>query len=331
MQQARLLGITALLSVMVWLVADHSLTEVANIRVRLEFLPTEDQNMRVALAEGEPNIVNVSVAAKRSIIQKYRTQEIISVRLPVSPRASKTYRIPLLEQLRSAQELRDVGVQEVVPPDVDIEVDRDTTVRMPISVQTSGALKHRIPPSVEPDEVSVIISERALAHLTEDQRVVTLNADEFLKTADVGKLGSINVPLRQVVEGISVQVDPDHVALRYEIEERLESTTIPAVPIKIEASADIFNGYTVEFKDAGPVLTQPLTVKGPRELIERIESGELRIHGVIALTAANKAAAGSFQYVTPVFKLPKGIERIAPPEAVEFRLVPRNSPINPSE
>lgn len=321
MQQARLLGITVVLSVMIWLVADHSLTEVATVRVRIHLHPAAD-NMRVALAEGQPPIVEVKLSGKRSQIDELRARAPLSVRLPVTARAAQTYRLVLAGPMRDAPELRDVDVQEVRPPTVDIEVDRDRTVMMPVLVRPGGALDYEIPPKVEPAEVAVTISERALGALPPGERVVLLNPDDYLETAPRGKLDSVSVPLTAIVGNVGVQLDPDFVTLRFKIRDRLKQTTISAVPIKIEASPDLFNGYRVEFRDASPILTQPLTIKGPPQLVDRVAGGELRIHGVIALTAANKAAAGSFQYVTPEFKLPEGIERVGPVEPVEFKLAP---------
>jgi len=326
MQQFRLLSSTAILSIMIWLVADYSLTQTATIRVRILPKAADENAMRVAMAEGEPSVVEVRVAGKPTQVDELRSRAPLSVPLSISSRAAKTYRIRLDEELRKAIALRDVDVQQVIPETIDIEVDRDTTVMMPVSVKTTGAIQYDIEPEADPTEVAVTISERALSQIPLDQRSVIIEPDNYLIGAAHGVLGTEVVPLTPVVASQSVLLNPDFVKLRFKIRDRVKETTISAVPIKIEASPDIFNGYTIEFKDAGPVLTLPLTIKGPPVLVDRVERGELRIFGVVSLTAANKAAGASLQYTNPEFKLPKGIERAGDVESLEFKLVPITSP-----
>lgn len=326
MQQIRLLSSTAILSIMIWLVADYSLTETATIRVRIHPQAADESAMRVALAEDEPSVVEVKIAGKRTQVEELRSRAPLGIPLSISTRAAKTYRIRLDEEFRKAAILREVDVQQVMPETIDVEVDRDTTVTMPISVKTTGGLVYEIEPEAEPTEVAVTISERALSQIPKDDRKVIIEPDNYLTGAAHGVLGTEVVPLTPVVASISVLLNPDFVKLRFKIKDLAEEAVISAVPIKIEASPDIFNGYKIEFKDAGPVLTQPLTIKGPPDMIERVRRGELRIFGVVSLTAANKAAVGSLQYLTPEFKLPKGLVRVGDVESLEFKLVPIKSP-----
>jgi hypothetical protein len=193
-----------------------------------------------------------------------------------------------------------------------------------------GTLEYEVTPVVEPGEVRVTISERAYNELDPGARRIELDPDEHLRTAERGRLLSVPVPLTPLVSGVNVELNPDYVTLRAMLKERLQEASISAVPIKIEASLDIFNDYNVEVKDAGAILTRPVTIRGPAEMIERIKAGDIRLRGVVSLTAADKADPGRFRYQTPRFILPEGVALVTDPEPIEFRLLEKPPVRSPS-
>lgn len=332
-QQVRLLGMTTLLSAMIWLLADYSLTDTAAVQVRIELPAPGPGRMRLTRVDPTLTIVEAQVSGKKAIISQLRAREPISVRLRISDRAAGRYHLNLLDEIKSQEsELSNVFVQAINPETMEVNVDRDITRSMPIQIQSAGTLEYETPPRTEVSEVQVTMSELAYRELEAKDPTalrVLLDPDEYLRTAPRGVLMTDIVPLKSVVGGYQVQLDPDSVILRFKLQERLKEMTLSAVPIKIEASLDLFNNYEVEVRGAGPVLTQPITIKGPPEVIERVESGDIRIHGAIALTAADKADPGTYRYRTPRFILPEDVELVGEPADVELRLVLRKPGADP--
>src|SRR5690606_36656149 len=119
------------------------------------------------------------------------------------------------------------------------------------------------------------------------------------------------------------RLNPDVAKIHFKLKDNLQEATLSAVPIKIETSLDIFNEYNIEVGDNAVILTQPIRIKGRPEVVERIRAGDIRIVGVVSLTAADKALPGKYRYFTPRFTLPEGVELTATPEPIEIQLVPR--------
>ena len=323
MQRLKLIAMSSVLSILIWAVADHSLTDNATLRVRIVLTSGGASDMRVTALSDSREPFEVQVAGKKAIVSQLKAREPLTVRLPVSSRASGRYKLRLIDELRGAEtELSDVIIRSITPPDLDVLVDRDKRLTLPVVV-LPGTLDYEVPPSVDPAQVEVTISELDYAQLSPDDRRVLLDPDEHLRTAQRGKLLHSPVPLTPVVGGFSVQLDPDFVTLRFKLKEQLQEATIPAVPIKIEASLDIFNDFNVEVRDAGAILTRPITIKGPADLVSRIVSSEIKLRGVISLTAVDKTDPGRWRYVVPRFDLPEGVELKSDPDRVEFRLVVR--------
>ncbi len=321
MQQAKLVVLSAVIALLVWLVADHSLTDTATLRARVKLVSAGGSDMRVTALSPQTDPFEIQVSGRKAIVARLKAREPLTIRVPVSSRESGRYKLRLLDEIRGTEgELSEVLIRSISPPEVDILVDRKITVTMPVVV-LSGSLNYERQPVIEPSEVKVTISELEYNALDESARCVLVDPDEYLRTAPRGRLLSEPVPLHPVVGGVSVELDPDFGTLRAMLKEELQEATISAVPVRFEASLDIFNDYNVEVKDAAATLTRPVTIKGPAEVIERIQAGEIKLRGIVTLKAADKAEAGQFRYQTPAFNLPEEVAIIGEVDPVEYRLV----------
>ncbi len=325
MQQLRLIGMSSFISLLIWIVADVSMSEKETIKVWISVKAAGADDMHVEKTESNQSTFEVDFTGPKSAIAKLRQSAPLRVEIPITPRASGVYTLKLDSELSSdPNRFPDVIIQEVKPPTMEYRVIRDKTMTMPIEVVHSE-LEYDTEPIVEPSEVSVTLSEIDLEAIDPESRRIFLDADEHLRTAERGKLLEKVVPLRPVVEGFSVHLDPEYVTLRAQIKEQFRVETLPAVPIRIEASMDIFNAFDVEVRDAGAILTQTINIKAPAEIIERIRAGESKVHGVISLGADDKTNPDEFRFVTPRFSLPTGVTLVGEPELIEFRLVSRKN------
>ncbi len=325
MQQLRIIGMSSFISVLIWIVADVSMSKTEKIKVLISVKAAGSEDMHVEKLSPIKSSYDVKFTGSKSAITSLSQSAPLLVEIPITERASGKYTLQLESEL-SADVTRfpDVIVQEVTPPSMEIQVIRDKTVSMMIEM-THNDLKYETEPIVEPTHVMVKLSEIDLEAIAPEARVVNLNADEHLRTAERGKLLEKVVPLIPVVEGFSVQLDPEYVTLRAQIKEQFREETLPAVPIRIEASMDIFNAFDVEVRDAGAILTQTITIKAPVEIIERIHAEEIKVHGVISIGADDKTNPDEFRFVTPRFSLPAGVSLVGEPELIEIRLVSRKA------
>jgi hypothetical protein len=312
--------LTAALSFLIWIVADYSLSDTVELQLLLEPYPAAS-DMHVDVPDDVQPICEAVVTGKRAVVStlKSRPQPLL-VRVPVGSRTPGEHELNIKEALIAAEgELADIIVQDVNPPTLTIRVDRDKTVTMPVYVRP-GTLEYDGPIVVDPTEVSVTMLELEYEQVPAAERRVVIDADEHLRTAPRGELRSVPVPLKGVVWGYSVRLDPEYVTMRFRLAEQLKEKTIPAVPIKIEASLDMFNGYRVDPRKPSTILTQQITIRGRAEVVDRIGDA-VRVRGVISITSEDKADPDQYRYQKPQFNLPEGVELISDPEPIEFRLV----------
>lgn len=329
MEQVRLIGLTAALSFLIWIVADYSLSDTVTLQLMLEPYAVAGDT-RVYVRDDAQRVCEAVVTGKRAVIATLKSRQPLEVRVPVTVRTVGDHELDIKESLMNAEgDLGEIIVQDVDPPALPIRVDHDKVVTMPVFVRP-GTLDYDGPIQIDPTEVEVTMSELEYAKLSPEDHRVVLDPDEYLRTAPRGELQSRPVPLKSVVGGYSVQLNPDFVTVKFKLEEQLHELTISAVPIKIEASLDIFNHYRVEVREPGTILTQPITVKARSEVLDRIRSDSVRIWGVISVTAADKAELDQYRYQKPQFNLPPGVELASDPEAIEFRLVPLSKEPVPS-
>jgi hypothetical protein len=316
---------SSFISLLIWVVADVSMSETETIKVRISVKAVGIDDMHVEKISSNDTAFDVAFTGAKSAIANLRQSAPLRVEIPITPRASGVYTLKLDSELSAdASRFPDVIVQEVTPPTMEIQVIRDKTVTMPIEV-THESLKYLAEPIVDPSEAAVKLSEIDLQNIPVESRRIYLDADEHLRTAERGKMLEKVVPLRPVVGGFNVQLDPEYVTLRAHLEDQLRDETLPAVPIRIEASMDIFNAFDVEVRDAGAILTQTITIRAPAEIIERIHANKIKVHGVISILAEDKTNPDEFRFVTPRFSLPPGVTLVGDPELIEFRLVSRKS------
>ena len=325
MRHLWLLVMTSLLTILIWVVADYSLSDTATLKVYLNPVPSGSADMLVTAMRTSEGPYEILVTGKQTIISRLKSRDSLSLNIPVSLRESGVYKLTLVDELRSIQnEMSEVIVQSVNPPTMTIQVDHNIEVAMPILVQP-GSLNYEGPIMIEPTEVMVTISELAYESLSPDKRKVLLYPDEYLRTAPRGKHITDSVPLTKMVGNVGVQLDPDSVTLRFKLAEELREESLKSIPIKIEASLDLFNGYNVEVKGLGKgaPFTQPITIKGPSHIVGQLLAERTKIWGVITLSAEDKANPGQYRYLKPRFNLPEGVKLVGDTKPVEIRLVKR--------
>lgn len=328
MAQAKLLSMTVGLTLLIWVSADQLLQESQELSIRIKLVSAGTSGMSVAPATVRPEPFRVKVVGRKRIIARYTSGDAVNVTIQVSERPTGVHKLELQDELRTIPKFQGLTVEEVQPPQMDIMVDHEITVPMPVRIDP-GRLAFVSPPAVNPSQVAVTMSEAKLRGMEGQQPgippdacYVTVYAERFLTDFPEGELFSQEVPLDPRVAGVEVRVQPGKVRLEAKLQKRWRQVTIQAVPIRFEASPSIFNRYFIDRRDNLTLLTQSITVRGPAEVIAQIESGAIKIHGVIALTWPDADSVGSFRHATPLLQLPPGVECVEGPASVEFRLLP---------
>ncbi|UCG17155.1 MAG: hypothetical protein JSV19_03820 [Phycisphaerales bacterium] len=344
MAQAKLITMTVGLTVLIWVSADQLLRESDEVLVKINPVAVPGTGMAVTAENPDQPPFRVKVSGPRKVIAKNILGRVLNVELPVAEQTPGQYAVPgryalkdLGKELQrlSVPAFEGLSIEEVEPGQLAVIVDRDVTVTMPVRIVDAGSFDFGVEPTVQPGEVQVTISHIELNGLDPnrpgipaEQRYVALNVSRHLSTFPEGELFSRDVLIDPQVAGVGVKVEPAEVRLMAELRERRRQATISAVPISFQASQAVFNRYFVDRRDNFTLLTQPITIRGPEDVVERIVSGETKVFGTIPLTTPDADSVGVFRHVTPRFVLPADVELVEAPAPVEFRLMPNKAAVN---
>ena len=323
MQQVKLITATGVLTLLIWTTANQLLSESIEVQVTVKPAPTGDSRMMVATDPPDQNTFRIRLRGPRRIVDQVRKGGLQGVSLPVRDLPNGVYPIDVKEQLSGhPDQFYGLRIEAVEPAVVNVVIDHLVTRMMPVHIER-GALEYEVPPTVEPAEVEVEISELALAELGPAKRRISLDVAALLRHRPKGQALEIpGVRLPPEVDGVNVRLAPNTVTVYATLRERSKTATIAAVPVHVAASFEVFSRFRVETRDGSTLITRAITVRGPPEAVDRLVAGGTRATGLIFLTGELAALPEEYHELEPTFDLPAGVELAGPVAPVEFRLVP---------
>ncbi|MCK4658273.1 MAG: hypothetical protein KAV82_02020 [Phycisphaerae bacterium] len=324
MSQLKLIAMSVVLTLLVWVSADQLLTETVTLQVTIEPVAAAGrESFKISRAGDRPQKFQITLSGPQRTLAPFREGGISTIDLPIEARTTGLVSVKLLDALRKNRaRFSGLTVDSVTPEYLEAVVDREITVSLPIWVD-KGTLDYDVDPSVEPDQVEVTISERRLNAIAEEKRCLVLHVENLLRNRRKGELLRFSVPLEAKVAGIEAKVAPAQVELRATVRELHITDTIAAVPVRFTGSVDLWNEFTIELRDQSTLLTQPITVKGPAEIVARLVSGDIKVAGLITLNRDDTLDLGRYRAKKPEFALPAGVQLAEPNavQSVEFQMV----------
>jgi hypothetical protein len=321
-QQIKLIAVTGVLTLLIWTMADQLVTDRAEIEVTVELEPAGDTGLIVDTDPPGLRTFQMTLAGPKRIVDQVRKDGLSRVSLPVRDHPNGEYTIDVKRALADyPEQFRGLRIEAVDPPVVTVVVDHLVSTMMPVYAER-GDLEYDVPPVVEPTEVEVTISQRALSALAPAERRVSLDLATLLRPKAKGEPLEIPAVLTPRVGGTEVRLRPNTVTVFATLRAQSKTTTIAAVPVHVAASFDVLNQFRIETRDGSTLVTRAITVRGPPEAVDRLVAGETRVTGLIRLTGDLAALPGEYHELEPVFHLPPGVRLAAPVAPVQFRLVP---------
>lgn len=334
MEHVKLLSMTALLTVLIWIVADSLINEPAVLEPDIVLTP----------AQGVPNLLvervedvdyRVHVVGPRRELDRIEAARPLNIQLEVAEQEDGVVSLDLKDLI--SQQWGDyprVAVVSVDPPTIRAKIDHWSTVTVPV-VPRRFTLDYESPPQIEPSQVTLRMPGSLLRELRAKNPELQLDVDveQFLRDHGTGEPIDINIPLDGSAFGAGVTVTPARVRVTATI--RLQRVTRQVlVPLRFVISPGVLGRPEVLVHPNGEPITllppHPFTVNGPPEVIRRIESGDIKLEGLIRLKAAHLEEPGVVRVFTPELFIPPGqapgIELAETPGTVEFRVKTADSP-----
>ncbi len=327
MEQAKLLGMTAVLTVLIWATADSLVSETFTLNILIEVAPMAPGSTMLIEAEES---VEVQISGPRKEVEAVRRREARRLRLPIEDRPTGQADITLDRQTlkrRMAEqwpEFKKLSVVSVEPPILPVRIDHMIERDVDITLNRL-TLNYADPPRLARTNATVRMRESEFLERARDGRLDAIDiADPLerqLREKVAGRSATISVGLDATVFGPDARITPGTIEVTATISTERSTEEIPTVPILLAVSfANLERPFAALPADGNLPVTRTIRVTGTTAAVARLLRGETRAFGLIHLKEDDLHVWADFRPMTPEYHLPPGVELAEEPEPIEFKL-----------
>lgn len=333
MEQVKLLSMTVVLTLLVWVSADSLVNESVSLPATFELVPPgTDPTMRVAVADDAPSF-EIQVSGPRKVIDALRAETPLHIRLtapeqPTGPATLALDRIAVRESLSAiSSEFGKLSVAGTTPDRLPAVVDHLVTKEAAV-VMRNLTRAYEVQPQISPSRVSVTLRESKLKELGSGESLqidIGAEFERLLGERADGVAVTTPVSLDSGRFGPDASISPSTVEVTATAQAQRTTARISTVPILLAVSfANLERAVRPVSRDGTPMalVTQSIAVTGRTEQIRRLQQGETRAYGIIQLKQGDLDRLGELKLVTPEIRLPEGLTLEEPPAPIEFKLLP---------
>lgn len=324
---------TVLLTGLIWATADSLVNEAVSVNVTFDVVPAAGANdLHITTTAGaEP--FELQISGPRRIVESVLQHAPFRVRLPVSDRPKNGpdrvwLERAMLKRVLSEQfnEFRKLTIASVEPDTLPVSVDHWVTreVRLVLGRLT---LDYDVEPQISRTRTTVRMRASRLSEFSNDQPLqldLSSEVERLLRDQPPGKRVRIPLTLDSRVFGPEAEFKPDRVEVTATLKAQRRTARIPTVPILVAVSfANLPKPFAAVTRNGDPLtlVTQTITVTGPTEEVNRLESGATRAYGIVHLKEVDLEQLGTLKLMTPEYHLPPGIELAEDPPPIQLKLI----------
>ncbi|MGD2109416.1 MAG: hypothetical protein PVI86_08485 [Phycisphaerae bacterium] len=333
MEQVKLLSMTAILTVLIWISADSMVNETVPLSVVLEPVPAPTAPGLLVEPPEPGQVYEVQVAGPRRIVEDIQARPApLHARFKVAERPTGSAEISIDRATLKAElaeqwhEFRNLTVVAVDPPTLAVAVDHRITREVDIVLKTL-TLAYDVEPQLSRSTATVRMRESRLAERPAGQPLqidVAADAERLLHEAPLGERATIHVTLDSTQFGPDAELNPPAVDVTAKLKARRITERVPTVPVLLAVSfANLEKAYRPATRDGSPLalVTQTLAVTGPPDEVTKLVRGTSRAYGVIQLKEEDLEQLGVLKLMTPEYHFPPGIVLAEEPQPIEFKLI----------
>ena len=297
-------GLIALITTLIWLLAESESLRIEKVPVRISFRVDPDSGRMVRVEPGQDFNGTVSVRlegatskveAVAAALRKDQHLPPGAPGIPSEPTPRAT--IQLQTAIAGLPAVRDTGVvvAEVDPPTVVLSIENLASHDYPVRVElppgqaldgapeiTPATVNLRYPASIVlPPDLSLVarVDPPSLAGLPEGRRTtlagISVELPEPLRATDAG-----------------VRLTPAQVSIALTLRSRTSSITVPTIPVHIRLAPTELSIWDIQLAPDSRLLTD-VVISGPADLIDQFRSEKIKPVAYVALSFEDleKAAA----------------------------------------
>lgn len=327
MEQFKLLGMTAVLTALIWATADSLVNETIGVQISFAVVPEAGKTDMIAEVDRELPPFQVEVSGPHRVIAQVQAAAPLNARISVPDTQTGPTSIPLLKALEDQwNAFPKLTVLSVKPPDLEVAVDHFVPQEFRVALRPFK-LAYEFEPQLERNTVTVRMRESRLREMLDARKPLEIQIDPERLLRDKTPGESVTVPVRLTLNpedfGDDAEVTPNTLQVTATLKADRKTAEIGTVPILLAVS---FANFAKPLKAIGPDGTTPLvtrriTVTGPVEAVDRLLAGDRPV-GIIRLKVADLENLGVQRSFKPEFHLPPGVELAEEPEPVTFTILP---------
>lgn len=310
--------VVTLITVLVWLYAEGAIVERhPRETVTVEFVAAGGSSMRI-----EPEFAQTFVTFRSSSPVYQRFQAATTnrpIEIEVEPGVGASAGLPQTIDLRGRLEASlfnelGVAIDDIDPALVPVVAQRVVTRTVPLVVRDAG-LDLRNPPAVEPATVVISLPESQALEL---DALVALDPMAVAAGVDLARAVQDNPPIAGQPQVSTLAIEPPTIAGRvvpvsalriteadvsYTLANREGTLDLTSVPLRQVTPLQF--PFTIQVAGNAQVLDD-VALRGPLDVLEQIESGEMAVWAELHFFDATALTAGEMT-VPVVFRLPAGV------------------------
>jgi hypothetical protein len=320
--------LVTLITMLIWLLAESRTVQlrVTDLSPRLEVTAASRQVVRpppgVRLPETVKLTLSGSAAGVNEVIRSLEGRLTLRVGIEV-PASPGIHEINLREVLRDSDLIVNagVGVLEVNPDRISVEVDDLTSASLPVRViapegvafETQGA------PRALPSVLRLRGPASVLARLAGSEAVVYLDPARVaeLIPGQPEMISRLRVDVPQDPDRWATTVEPEYLDVALTLRSRTQTLVLAAMPVQVLLAPGEVGRWSVTLQPGDQDMVG-VEVTGPSDQIERLRSGEIVPTALIALSFDELERAVESK-VAQIQGLPPGVQ-VAPGSDMGVRL-----------
>lgn len=332
MEQVKLLSMTAVLTVLIWVSADSLVNETVSVSFLLKPVPTSGASGMLIESSRPGQVYEVQISGPRRIVEDVQARTApLRARFRVTDRPTGPAEISLdratlkREMAEQWKEFHKLTVVSVEPQTLPVMVDHWIAKEVDVVLKTL-TLAYDVKPQLSRSTTTVRMRESRLQDWPAGQPLqinVAENVERLLKETPLGERVTIHVTLDSRHFGPDAELSPGTVDVVATVKAQQATERVATVPILLAVSfANLEKAYRPVARDGSPLslVTQTIVVTGPPEEVTKLLRGDTRAYGMIQLKEDDLARLDTLKLMTPEYHLPPGIRLAEDPPPIEFRL-----------
>jgi len=324
-------GFVTIIALLVWLYAEGENVTNAERDIEVEFVPASN-NLVVDDTESEDE--RVSVLFRGNSGQLNDLKELLhegAIQIEMNAGEEARQQVTLRDRLADHPKIVEVGVSvlETRPETLNVTVERLVKLDIPVTVVATGETQLR-DVTVTPEKVSVRLPASTAEALGESPRAearVTEALIEGLPVNQQHSLAGVAIVLPDLTTTSNVTLTPAAADVTCTIKKLAKDLLLPAVSVRIVAPVAELARYDVQPASEEDQLVRDIKISGPNDLIDQIESRQVKVWADLQLQSEDLAQAVAKESVSivPHIHLPAGVTLVEPPRPIKVRVLEKKA------